>query len=302
MKKIIAGFVLVAFVLNACQKKVDPVDGNNAIVTLSNDGAKYITDNITVNPKDSIYFSFTITSNKDMRYVSIQKNPVNQTAFLVRDTLNASFKNSYTAVKKFMADSANGDFIYRIQALDAAGNYIGHKDVIVTTKADFYYYTLRVLQQPDTTDKTNTCYLAATTGNVYSYTNGATNSALIDFGFYYDTATANKFSVYSLNAAQPQLNYYDISSWVKNATLMKKAASPTFASLLSAGGLRSAANTNLASGASNKVVGLSTTVAGNNLVFFRTSSGKAGCMQINYISGTNNAKTSFANVDIKIER
>jgi hypothetical protein len=302
MKKYILGITLIACILNACTKKVDPIDGSNADVSLVNAGANFVTGDVTVNPKDSINFSFTITSAKTMKYVSIQKNPVNQTAFLVRDTLTAANANSYTTTKRFRADSANGPNIYRIVAHDATGIYIGHKDIIVTVTPDFYYYTVRVLQVPDTIAKTSNCYMAASTGNVYSYNTGAANSAAIDFGFYYDTTVANKFSVYALTAPQVQLAFYDITSWTKNATIMKKAAAPTFASLLSAGGLRSAAITNLASGASNKVVALSTTVAGNNLVFFKTAAGKAGCMQINYINGTNGSIGSFANVDVKIEK
>jgi hypothetical protein len=310
MKKYIVGITLAMLMLNACTKKVDPIDGSNAIVTLVNAGTGFVTGDVTVNPKDSIFFSFTITSNKTMKYVSIQKNPVNQTAFVVRDTLTAANQNSYTITKRLRADSANGTYIYRIVAHDTGGVYIGHKDLVVTVTPDFYYYTVRVLQVPDTTAKTNTCYMAASTGNVYSYTTGAANSALIDFGFYYDTtgtltpSTTDdlKFSLYALSAPQPQLNFYDISAWTKNATIMKKATAPTFASILSAGGLRSAAITNLTSGATNKVTALSTTVAGNNLVFFKTAAGKAGCMQINYINGTNGAKDSYANVDVKIER
>jgi hypothetical protein len=302
MKKYILGIALAAFLINACTKKVDRVDTNNATVSLTNAGANFVSGDVTVNPKDSIFFSFTITSDRTMKYVGIQKNPVNQTAFLVRDTLTAANKNSYTVIKRLRADSANGPYLYRIVAHDTAGVYIGHQDIIITVKPDFNYYTVRVLQVPDTTAKTNTCYMAASTGNVYSYTTGAASSAAIDFGFYYDTAVANKFSVYALSAAQPQLSFYDITSWTKNATIMKKAAAPTFASLLSAGGLRSAASTNLASGASGKVVGLSTTTAGNNQVFFMTAAGKAGCMQVNYINGTDGAKATFMNVDIKIEK
>jgi hypothetical protein len=302
MKKYVSAAIIIAILLNACQKKVDTVDGNYATVTLDNAGAKFVTDNITVNAKDSIFFSFNITSSKDMKYVSIQKNPINQTAFLVRDTLSSANKNSYSAIKKFAADSVNGDWLYRIVAHDFAGNYIGHKDILVTVAPDFFYYTLRVLQVPDTIAKNNNCYMAAYTGTVFSYNTGAANSTAIDFGFYYDTTTANKFSLYALNAPQVQLSYYDITSWIKNATIMKKATTPTFASLLSAGGLRSAAVTNLTSGASNKVVALSTTVAGNNLVFFKTVAGKAGCMQINFINGASGSNGSYANIDVKIEK
>lgn len=306
MKKIISGAILATVLLSACQKKTDPVDGSNATITLSNAGTNYVTENITVNPKDSIFFSFAITSNADMKYVSIQKNPVNQTAFLVRDTLTTATKNSYTAVKKLVADSANGDWVYRIVAHNAVGGYIGHKDVIVTVKPDFNFYTYRFLRVPDTTAKTNTCYMAATTGMLYSYTTGAASSAAIDFGLYYDTtgtlttsATDDlKFCIYSLSAAQPQLSYYDISSWTKSVTIMKKATSPSFASLTSAGSLRSAAITNLSSGTTNKV----TQLVKDNLVFFKTASGKAGCILITYVDGTSPAKESYMNVDVKIEK
>jgi hypothetical protein len=307
MKKfIIAGSISMIILFTACQKKTDPVDGNNATVSLVNGGTGYVTDNITVNPKDSIFFSFTINTTKDMRYVGIQKNPVNQVAFITRDTVSSAHLRSYTTEKRLRADSANGDYIYRIVAHDAAGRYIGHKDIIVSVKADFNYYTFRMLQVPDTTAKTNTCYMAATTGTVYSFTNGAANSAQIDFGMYFDTtgtltpSTTDdlKFCVYALSAAQPQLSYYDISTWTKNATIMKRATSPAFNTLTSAGALRSAGVTNLSSGTSAKIDKL----VANNLVFFKTAGGKVGCMLVNFVSGNAPNKETFISVDVKIEK
>lgn len=306
MKKFITGSALLMLLFSACQKKTDPVDGSNATVTLNGGGTNYVTGNLTVNPKDTLVFSFNISSDEDMKYVSIQKNPVNQTAFVVRDTLTAATKNSYTALKKIVADTANGDFVYRIVAHDAGGNYIGHKDVVITVKPDFSYYTYRFLRVPDTTDKINTCYMATSTGTLYSYSSVGTNSGLIDFGVMYDTTGAGtasttddlKFCLYALSAAQPQIPFYDISSWTKNATIMKKATSPAFNTLLSAGGLRSAAVTNLASGTSNKVTQL---VAGN-LVFFKTAAGKAGCLQVGFVNDVGTAKGSYINVDVKIEK
>jgi hypothetical protein len=305
MKKFISGTGLLIVLFSACVKKVDPVDTNNATVELTS-GTKYVTEDITVNPKDSIFFGFTIRSNRHMKYVSIQKNPVNQTAFLVRDTLTEANKNSYSATKKFMADSANGSYMYRIVAHDVSGNYIGSKDVIVVVNPDFNFYSYRFLYVPDTTAKVNTAYMSARNGNVYSYTTGAASSADIDFGFFYDTTGAAststtddfRFSLYALTAIQPQLSFYDITSWTKNATIMKKATTPAFNTLTSAGALRSAAVTNLATLALPKVTQL---VAGN-LVFFRTASGKAGCLQVNFASGSSPAKESYINVDVKIEK
>ena len=307
MKKVIIGVALTSVVLlTACEKKVEPVDGSNALIVLANAGDKFVTDNVTVNSKDSLYFGFTITSNMDMKYVSIQKNPVNQTAFLVRDTLTDANKHSYTAVKRLRADSANGDYIYRIVAHNSIGTYIGHKDILITVKPDFYFYTYRFLKVPDTVAKTNTCYLAATTGTTYSHSNGAANSALIDMGMYFDTtgtlttSTTDdlKFCVYALSAPQPQLSFYDISSWTKNATIMKKAAAPAFNTILSAATLKAAAVTNLSSGTVSKV----TNLLANEMVFFKTVSGKAGCMQVTFVSGSSPAKESYMTVDVKIER
>lgn len=296
----------VALLITSCQKKTSPVDGSNATIELANLGAKYVTGDITLNPKDSIYLSFSVTSPRDMRYVSVQKNPVNQTAFLVRDTLTAANKNSYSTVKKFMADSANGSSIYRIVAHDAIGNYIGNKDIKVTITPDFMYYTYRFLYVPDTTAKTNTSFMSATTGEMFSYTTGAANSAKIDFGIMFDTTGAKtpsttddlKFSLYSLSAAQGQIPFYDLGTWTKNATIMKKGTAPTFASILSAGSLRSAAVTNLASGTTNKV----TQLVANNLVFFKTSTGKTGCLQVNFVNDAGTFKESYINVDVKIEK
>ena len=306
MKKYIAACSLIVVLFSACVKTVDTVDGNYANVTLVNAGTNYVTDNISVNPKDSIFFSFTITSEREMGFVGVQKNPTNQTSFLVRDTMNSSGRHSYTTVKKFAADSANGSYIYRIAAHDTAGVYIGSRDIIVTVKSDFDYFIARQLQVPDTVGKINTCYMATKTGTVYSYTTGAAKSADIDFGVYYDTTGAAsasitddlRFCVYALSAPQPQLSYYDITPWTKNATIMKKSASPAFNTLLSAGGLRSAGITNLASGSSNKI----TQLVSGNLVYFKTAAGKYGCMQVLYTNGSSAAKESYMNVEIKIER
>ncbi|SHL40490.1 hypothetical protein SAMN05444266_103227 [Chitinophaga jiangningensis] len=304
MKKYLIGAACILGIFSACEKEVAPVDGNYATVTL-NGGEKAVTGDLAVNPGDSITFDFTINTQRVMKYVGIQKNPVNQTGFVVRDTLKAQ-QTSYSALKKIMVDTINGTYLYRIVAHDSVGTYIGSKDITITVNPDFYYYTVRMLRVPDTTAKTNTCYMAATTGEVFSYTTGAANSAKIDFGLMYDTtgtASASttddlKFCLYALSAPQGQIPFYDLTSWTKNNTIMKKATSPAFNKLLSGGDLRAAAKTNLASGTSNKI----TQLASGNLVFFKTASGKTGCLSVNYANGSSPAISSYINVDVKIER
>ncbi len=291
----------------ACKKGVEPVDGSRATVELRGGAKEYITGDITVNPNDSIFFDFTITSSEDMGFVGVQKNPVNQTAFIRRDTLNASNKNSYSTIMKFRADSANGSYVYRIAAHTNKGVYIGHKDVVITTAPDFNYYTNRFLYAPDTTGKNNKCYISVTDGGkTYSYNEGSAVSASIDFGYYYDTSrtgtTVNGHTLYALTANQ--FAPYDVTSWTKNATILKRATvSPTtaFLNIFSAGTIRTLCNAQLASGASNKAMN----IAGSNpsnLVYFRTASGKNGIALLNFFNGGNAEKTSYINIDVKIEK
>ena len=63
MKKYILGIVLAMVMLNACTKKVDPIDISYADIALVNAGTGFVTTDVTVNPKDSIFFSFTIRSS-----------------------------------------------------------------------------------------------------------------------------------------------------------------------------------------------------------------------------------------------
>jgi hypothetical protein len=319
MKKILSGAVIAMVVLSACQKKVDAVDGSNATVTLTNAGANYVTENITVNPKDSIFFSFNISSGKDMKYVSIQKNPTNQISFLVRDTLTSANKNSYTAVKKFAADSINGDWVYRISAHDQGGNYIGHKDVIVSVKSDFTFWSYRFLQVPDSTAKTNKCYFATSNGKSYSYSDGAGISNLIDFGFFYDTTKVlagtpatlkpKGYTIYTLpNTITPFLPY-DISTWTKNATLLKVSGLTNLSTITSAGAIRTACIPALNSGTVTRYSQLDKSATASDLTatvfLFKTVTGKYGLMAVNFTNSnatTPSSPDSYINIDVKIEK
>lgn len=304
--------LLAALGLVACKKNTDPVDSNKATVELRNDGSKkYITEDVTVNPKDSIYFDFTISSPVDMAFVSIQKNPVNQTAFLVRDTLSAAQKNSYAAKKAFRADSANGPYVYRIAAHTSNGTYIGHRDVVVTVSTDFNFYTNRILFAPDTVEKKNKCYYSTRDGKIYNYTEGAAVSGTIDFGYFYDTTTVIVsgqrvplgHTIYALTAST--FAPYDLTTWTKNATVFKKLTSgtpnPTFANVLSNGTLVTAGIQQLSSGTTNKVTGLSTS-SPHNTVYFKTAAGKIGMISLLWVNGNTAEKTTNVKIDVKVQK
>jgi hypothetical protein len=312
MKNILTACTFLLVLLSACEKKTTPIDVSYATVTLDNLGKNYVTDDIAVNPKDSLYFSFTIAATKPMKYVSIQKNPTNQTAFLVRDTLKPGVdKFSYSAVKKLMADSANGSYLYRIVAHDSSGNYIGSRDINVFVNPDFKYYTVRVLSVPDTTGKSNKCYYSIADSTTYSYTDGASKSARIDFGYFYDTTsipTANppKHTIYALNA--PNIFApYDISTWTKNATTFRLAPSSTNfqTTLTSAGAIKTAWNSGTATAVASKFStsdrpSSSRTNLTGAIIMFKTAAGRIGALLINYTKDNKANADSYVNVDVKI--
>jgi hypothetical protein len=285
--------------LTGCLKKIDILQTNNVAVAFASSGAKFVTTDITVNPKDSVFFDFTITCPKDMKYVSVQKNGTD----IAKDTLTATAKNSFSAVKKFAADSITGIYTYKILAKDAAGIYLGDKTVVVTVTSDFTYYTVRVLQAPDSVAKTNKCYFSATTGKTYSYTDGAASSASIDFGYFYDTTTvgAPRHTIYALNAST--FLPYDLGTWTKNATIFKRVTTPTFASITSKGALRTAGIANLASGTSSKIVtsALPVTNLTGNVILFKTVAGKYGVLTVNYTNQDSPNASTFINIDVKVE-
>jgi hypothetical protein len=310
MKKYIIGLFSASVMLASCEKKVDPVDTFNVTVDLRSSGSKFLTGDATLNPKDSFYLDFTVTSQDDMAYVEIQKNGSRVDTFQL---VNFANKKSFSFVKGYRADSASGSYTYRIMARNGRAIYMGDggRDITITISPDFNFWSYRILQVPDTTDKTNKAYYSSTEGKVYSYTEGGTNSAKIDFGYYWDTtgrgtaATGDdlKHTIYSLSAAQPQLGYYDISSWTKNVTLLKKMpTSVNFVTgLTSSGAIQTLIGGNMTSGTSSKVTTVSTT-GGSNVIGFKTAAGKFGAILIRFVNGDNPAKTTQIEVDVKVQK
>ncbi|HEX6847867.1 MAG TPA: hypothetical protein VF144_12865 [Chitinophagaceae bacterium] len=309
MKKYIVGSIAIVILLSSCEKKVEPIDDFQVQVEYKA-GHKSLTSDITVNPKDSIYLDFTVTSPTDMSYIEIQKNgSIRLDTFRLSSTNNRSF----SLRKGYLIDSAAGDYSYRVLARNERGIFMGDggKLFVVTVTPDFNFWSYRILQVPDTTDKTNKCYYSTTEGKVYSYTEGAANSPKIDFGYYWDTtgrstaATGDdlRHTIYSLSAAQPQLAYYDISSWTKNVTLLKKMpSSVNFVSQLrSAGAIQTLIGGNMTSGTSSKVTTVSTS-GGSNVIGFKTAAGKFGAILIRYVNGDSPNKTTQIEVDVKVQK
>jgi hypothetical protein len=310
MKNNILGLLALGLLLFSCEKKVEPVDSFKVTVEYRNSGSKFVTDAVTVNPKDSIYFDFTITSPDDMSYVEIQRNGVRIDTFRLN---NFADKKTFSLVKGYRADSIPGDYAYRVLARNSRAIFMGDGGKLfkVTVAPDFNFWSFRILQVPDSVNKTNKTYYSTVDGKTYSFSDGAANSATIDFGYYWDTTgreTASttddlKHSFYALSAPQPQLNYYNISSWTKNATVFKKMpTSVNFVTQLTSGGaIRTLIGGNMTSGTSTKVTTLATS-GGNNVIGFRTSAGKLGAILIRYVNGDSPNKDTQIEVDVKVQK
>jgi hypothetical protein len=309
MKKYFIGVMIAAGALAACEKKVDPIDTFNVTVDYRSGGAKYITSDVTVNPKDSIYFDFTINSQDPMSYVEIQKNGTRIDTF----RLNASNNRSFSKVKGYRADSAAGEYTYRVLARNEKATFMGDggKMFKVTVASDFNFWSYRILEVPDTVLRINKCYYSTIDGRVHTYTEGSANSASIDFGYFWDTTgrgTAStsddlKHTIYSLSAPQSQIPFYDLSSWTKNVTLLKKMpSSVNFVSqLTSAGAIQTLIGGNMTSGTSSKVSTISTS-GGNNVIGFKTATGKFGAILIRYVNGDSPNATTQIEVDVKVQK
>src|SRR5215211_736206 len=119
----ITGFLIAVALISSCVKKADPVDEYFVTVDFRNSGNKYLTGNVELNPKDSIYLDFTVTSAKeDISVVEIQKNGTKLDTFKIPE---GGPKRSFSGIKKYMSDSIAGDYTYRILARNSQGTYIG---------------------------------------------------------------------------------------------------------------------------------------------------------------------------------
>lgn len=315
MKRYITGILISAVVLSACEKKVEPIDTFDVTVEYRAGGAKYVTGDVTVNPKDSIYFDFTISSPEPMSYVEIQRNGVRIDTF----RLNSSNNKSFSLVRGYRADSVAGDYTYRVLGRNQRAIFMGDggKLLKVTVASDYNFYSARVLQMPDTTPKQNQCYYSIQEGKTYSYTEASTKSDKIDFGYYFDTTRVSAGSpatlqprghtIYALTNTVAPFAPYDISTWTRNATVFK-ASTVNFNSITSAGAIRTAAVSALTSGTVQRfsqtdraAAQISNFLTGQVLVF-RTAAGKHGVMNIFFTNNNGPNKDSYIYVDVKVEK
>lgn len=321
---ILCTIILIAALATSCVKVIPKFNSNTITVAFNAPGPLYLTADKTVNGKDSIQFSYSVTCPTPMTNVTLVKNGT----AIYSDSVKTADRLTFSGIKKIVADTAGGQYIYQVVARDNNGIYLGASNpIIVTVSPDFYNYVSRRLYAPDSTAKTNPCFINLATGTTYSYSdvNAANNSAQIDLGYFFNTDTVNTntlaapvktavghtFYALSSTPVTGQRAFYDLSSWTKNATQINVATTPTFASLLSGGGLKSAGLTNLKTsygslptytpGLGVQSPAFKPIVAGS-VIFFKTAAGKYGAINILYVNQNNATHTTYVNFDYKIQR
>jgi len=303
---ILVGLSLVTL-LSACLKKIEKFNSNTISVDFAKPGPKFLIADVTVNPKDSIQFSYTVNCPTPMSYVTVTENDVE----IARDSVKTGDMKTFSSVKKFVADSAAGVYTYKIVARNSAGVYLGSSmPIVVTVTPDFNYYTNLRLYVPDSTAKKNLTYfnLSSHTGFSYSDVVSKGNSNQIDIGYYFDTDSivvnkknqAKGHTIYNLNISPVPNNLaiYDISNFTRNLTLMKVASSPTWVKITSAGILRATGQAQLKGNLPNSISSL----AVGNIIFFKTAAGKYGALLITYFSQNTAGPGTYMNFEEKIEK
>jgi hypothetical protein len=303
---ILVGLSLVTL-LSACLKKIEKFNSNTISVDFAKPGPNFLISDATVNPKDSIQFSYTVNSPTAMSYVTITKND----AEIVRDSVKTGDMKTFSAVKKLVADSAAGVYTYKVVARNSAGVYLGSSmPIVVTVTPDFNYYTNLRLYVPDSTAKKNVTYFNLSSHTAFSYSDvvskGSSNQ--IDIGYYYDTdsiVVSNKkqakgHTIYNMQVSPVPNNLaiYDISTFTKNLTLMKIGTSPTWANITSAGILRATGKSLLKGTLPNSIGSLTA----GNVIFFKTAAGKYGALLVTYFSQATAGPGTYMNFEVKIEK
>lgn len=290
-----SAILAIAMVFAYCTKGEPYQYKETASFSYTGSGGFYVTTDLSVKPKDSLYFQFNANSSSPMARILLRRNAT------VTDTLTPQ-GNSFSFLKKTRADSVAGIYTYSATAYNAANVIMGVSNLVVTVNPDFTYYTNRTLFVPDSTAKTNNTYFGSTTGLTYSYAGIGGKSAQVDFGYFYDssltTAVTTKHSLYALTANP--VTMYDVSSWTKNATIFKKLPSNVnFATQLTSGGaINAICAANLGSGTTNKISGLA--VGTGNLIGFRTAAGKYGVVLVNLISANSPNASTYISIDVKV--
>jgi len=305
-------------ILASCKKESENIFTmfTDVTVTYNNSDPRCVTDYKLVNDKDEVWIDFTINSaSEDMYSYTIEKSSGAQTPERTIININDPTKRrSFSDIIKLVMNR-DGKTTYRIYALNQKGVFIGDgkKSVTIEVNPSYMVYANRDIYLPDTVGKSLPSFFSLKDASGYSYTNGASNAAKIDFGIYRKLASNSTpaaisytYNLYSPNVAVNPLTVYDISAWAPKRTTKFSAPITGQATAFLTGAVSGSTIETLAKARTiNLDATAGTTLAnglfGGSAVFFLTPEGKYGMMYINTVT-SDYEKRLFINVSIKVQR
>jgi len=298
----------------ACKEEAENIFTmfKDVTVTYNNSDPRCVTDYKLVNDKDEVWIDFTITSaGEDMYSYVVETSSGTTTPQRITYAISdPTQRRSFSNILK-MTMTRDGKSSYRVYALNQKGIYIGdgYKKVTIEVNPSYIISANRDIYLPDSVGKVLPSFLSLTDGAVFSYNNGASNAAKIDFGIYrtmYKDAQGNTLYAINLyNTSATVFPIYDVSSWQKRLTKFSApvtSQATVFTNTAVSGStvetLAKARTINLNNtSATTAVAGL----AAGSAVFFLTPENKYGMMLINYLN-SDLQKRPYINVSIKMQR
>jgi hypothetical protein len=284
---VVASIATLGFFSTSCKKDASVAP----TITLS---ANCVKDAATISLGDSITIEFTVTADNKLKTVEI----IDDSSKTVK-----SFTDVTAALYTYkFAPKSVGSKKYNINVTDSKDLKATSTLSITVEALSYNAYTTTLLYAP-TADKTSKTFFSSTTGTTYDVTGFSSNSATIDFGYFYGAsnhATLASASDYLTTA-------YDIAtlypSATKNVTTFAKAT-VTYASITKSADIASAYTTGtLATDGSNPAGGATRVklLAAGNVIAFKTAAGKYGVANVVATSGTDAAGGSIT-LDVKVQK
>ncbi|MCX7863394.1 MAG: hypothetical protein N2449_10415 [Bacteroidales bacterium] len=290
MKKLMSLALLVlagAALFTSC-KKDETVPAPE--ITVTNNKVEY---NITATADTTITFNVTVKAEGEIDQFTIKKivgstetSYGNPTGFAGKTDYVYNFQETFTPAMTYPIS-------FKFKVVDKEGQ---EASITVTVKkittggqgtpfGQFQTYTVTLGAQNHTTGSS----FASSNGNVYTLSQAAQNSALIDFMYYY--GATNLATLAAPGDAQTSAVYSAVSNWqTKNNTKFVKNPTINFDNL--------SATTDI-SGVTFGSDTKANQLAANNIIAFKTDAGKIGFIKVNSITGTNDGTI---NITVKVQQ
>lgn len=286
-------------------------------ITFNNSDPRCVTDYKVINDKDEVWIDFTLKSeSKDMFAYRIEtsagtQEPVLAPAVNIPEGQRRNFSFIYKVPAATLRD---GKMTFRILAVNDKGIFIGDggKKVTVEQNPSYMIFANRDIYLPDTVAKVMPSFFSLTDGSTYNYTNGAANTAKIDFGIYrtlYKDAQGNTLyaiNLYNTTAPATVFPIYDVSTWqpkraTKFSAPITSQGTPFTNAAISGSSIETLAKARTIN--LNNTVGTTAAngLAAGSAVFFLTPEGKYGMMLINQVTA-DLEKRPYINVSVKVQR